>query len=160
MENTLKSEETANVQKGRRRGRGGGNERVARKVDYHNLVNPFPPMKVFSDDRIEAMHEAALEVLENLGMKVLLPQARAVFKKGGARVDENSEMVFIGREMIEAALATAPKSIPVMAGSARRICCWLRTGWFSSQAQARLTRQTGSGAGVLARSAIIVNWYA
>ena len=102
--------------KPRRRGREGGAHRIARKVDYHNLTNPFPPMKVFSDDRIEAMHEAALKVLEDLGMKVLLPQARELYRKGGAIIDEDSQMVFIGREMVAAALKSAPKSIPVRAG--------------------------------------------
>jgi len=100
----------------RRRGRAAIGEREGRKVDYHNLTNPFPPMKVFTDDRIEAMHEASLNVLEKLGVKVLLPVARDYFRKAGARVDDESEMVFIGRDIVEAALQTAPKSIPVHAG--------------------------------------------
>ncbi|MCP4183365.1 MAG: trimethylamine methyltransferase family protein [Hyphomicrobiales bacterium] len=99
-----------------RRSTGEHRQRTARKVDYHNLSNPFPPMNVFSDDRIEAMHEAALDVLENLGIKVLLPAARDYYQRGGASVDESTQMVSIGREMVEAALETAPKSIPVMAG--------------------------------------------
>ncbi len=82
-----------------------------RKVDYHNLRNPFPPMNAFSEDRIEALHQASLTVLEEIGIKVLLPEARALFKAGGARVVD--EMVFIGRDMVEAAVASAPKSIPI-----------------------------------------------
>ena len=104
------------VRRKNRRGGEGERKRVTRKVDYHNLTNPFPPMKVFTDDRIEAMHEAALNVLENLGIKVLLPEACEYYKKGGASVDPSTQMVFIGREMVEAALKTAPKSIPVLAG--------------------------------------------
>lgn len=87
----------------------------ARKVDYRNLKNPFPQMKAFSDDHIEAMHQAALDTLQTLGIKVLLPEARDAFRRAGAKVHEVTEMVFIGREIIEAALATAPKSIPVAA---------------------------------------------
>ena len=34
-------------------------------------------------------------------------EARRLFTQGGARVDEDSEMVFIGREMVEAAVASA-----------------------------------------------------
>ncbi|WP_299671178.1 trimethylamine methyltransferase family protein [uncultured Tateyamaria sp.] len=99
----------------RRRGRGAPPQK-ARTTNYRNLRNPFPPMNVFSDDRIAAMHEAALDVLERLGIKVLLPEARAQFKAGGARVDDSSEMVHIGREMVETALTTAPKSFPLIAG--------------------------------------------
>lgn len=82
-----------------------------RKVDYHNLRNPFPPMRAFTDDRIEALHLASLEVLEDIGIKVLLPEARELFRQGGARVDD--EMVFIGRDIVEAAIASAPKSVPI-----------------------------------------------
>lgn len=91
-----------------------------RQVDYRHLKNPFPPMKAFSDDRIEAIHEAALEVLERLGLKILLPEARKIFARGGAIVDDESQMVHIGREMIEAAILTAPKSFPILAGAPDR----------------------------------------
>ena len=83
----------------------------AREVNYRNLRNPFPVMKLYSDDAIAGMHEAALTMLETLGMKILLPEARRIFREGGARCDEASEMVWIGREMVEAALNSAPRSI-------------------------------------------------
>lgn len=107
---------------GRRRTRrsGGAKAHATRKTDYRNLRNPFPAMSVFSDDRVEAIHEAALSALETLGIKVLLPQARNAFREAGASVDDSTEMVFIGREIVEAALATAPKSIPVIAGARHR----------------------------------------
>ena len=93
----------------KRRGRGAP-PAVVREVNYRNLKNPFPPMKVFTDDRIEAMHEAALSVLEDLGIKVLLPEARDLFLKGGATLKDD-DMIHIGRDMVEAAVASAPKSI-------------------------------------------------
>ncbi len=91
-----------------------------RKVDYRNLKNPFPQMNAFSEDRIEALHLAALEVLEDIGIKVLLPEARRLFKAAGAKVDDTAEMVWIGREIVEAALETAPRVIPVLAGARDR----------------------------------------
>tara|TARA_R110002073_G_scaffold266884_1_gene430297 strand:- start:424 stop:1929 length:1506 start_codon:yes stop_codon:yes gene_type:complete len=91
---------------------------VVRDVNYRQLRNPFPPMEVFSADEIASMHETALRSLEELGMKVLLPEARATYAKGGARVD--GEMVYIGRDMVEAALASAPKSFVCRAGAPHR----------------------------------------
>ncbi|WP_299916995.1 trimethylamine methyltransferase family protein [uncultured Roseobacter sp.] len=107
---------------GRRRTRRGGGAAAhqTRKLDYRNLRNPFPPMTIFSEDRIEAIHEAALDVLETLGIKVLLPEARKAYRAAGARVDDSTEMVHIGREIVAAALATAPTSIPVTAGARER----------------------------------------
>ena len=107
----------------RRRGRDRAREAAnapRREVNYRNLKNPFPPMNAFTEDRIEALHEASLTVLEELGVKVLLPEARKLFLAAGATVDEANEMVFIGREIVEAALATAPRSINLRAGARDR----------------------------------------
>jgi len=106
---------------GRRRARGGAAQTAPKRdVNYRNLRNPFPPMDVFSADEIANMHATALRILEELGIKVLLPDARAIFKRSGARVDEAAEMVFIGRDMVAAALTTAPKSIECRAGARPR----------------------------------------
>ena len=106
----------------RRRGRAAKRADTAPKriTDYRNLQNPFPVMNVFTEDRIEAMHETALDVLERLGIKVLLPEARKLFKAAGARVDDSTEMVHIGREIIVAALKTAPTAIHCQAGARDR----------------------------------------
>jgi trimethylamine--corrinoid protein Co-methyltransferase len=92
--------------------------KAVRKTDYRNLKNSFAPQAVFSEDEVAAIHETALRVLEELGMKVLLPDARAIFRAGGAIVDEDTLMVRIGRDMVEAALASAPHSITARTGRA------------------------------------------
>ncbi len=105
----------------RRRGRGAEIAPApSRDVNYRQLRNPFPLMEVFPADQIAEMHEMALRTIEELGVKVLLPEARRIFAKGCARVDEDSEMVFIGRDMVEAAIASAPKSIACKAGARLR----------------------------------------
>ncbi|AXT26927.1 trimethylamine methyltransferase [Ruegeria sp. AD91A] len=105
----------------RRRGRGAeAAPQPSRDVNYRHLRNPFPLMEVFPVDQIADMHDTALRILEELGVKTLLPEARKLFKQGGARVDEDSEMVFIGREIVETAIASAPKSIACRAGARRR----------------------------------------
>ena len=75
-------------------------------------------MSVFSDDEVQRMHETALRTLEELGMRVLLPEAVDMYRKGGARVD--GDMVYIGRDMVAAAVASAPKSITCRAGTRDR----------------------------------------
>ena len=91
-----------------------------RQVDYRNLKNPFPPMDAFSADRIEAIHEAALDVLERLGMKILSREARDIYRQGGALTDDDSQMVFIGRDMISSAIASAPRSFAIRGGVPER----------------------------------------
>ena len=98
----------------RRRAAGSGPAQADRGPNYRQLRNPFPIMSVFSDDEAAKMHETALRMLEELGMKVLLPEARRIYAAAGARVE--GEMVRLGREIVEAALLTAPRSIPCRAG--------------------------------------------
>ncbi|TIW77291.1 MAG: trimethylamine methyltransferase, partial [Mesorhizobium sp.] len=83
---------------------------------YRSLKNPFLPQPIFSDDQVASIHDTALRVLEELGIKVLLPQAREVLARAGARVDPETDMVRIGRDMVVAALASAPRSIHANAG--------------------------------------------
>lgn len=93
----------------RRSRRGTPDPAPKRDVNYRTLRNPFPPMDVFSSDQIATMHETALRTLEELGMRVLLPEAVEVFRKAGARVEE--DMVYIGRDLVQVSLDAAPKSI-------------------------------------------------
>jgi trimethylamine--corrinoid protein Co-methyltransferase len=121
--------------RGRRsRMRGQSSSRVA---NYRSLHNPFAPQRVFSDDEVAAMHETALRVLEELGIRILLPRARAMFRSAGALVDEDSQMVRIGRDVVSAALAAAPRSIEMRGGTPERDVT-LELG--------RLTFQPGAGA--------------
>nr|WP_174825067.1 trimethylamine methyltransferase family protein [Ruegeria arenilitoris] len=109
------------VARGReRRRRSRGADTASRDVNYRQLRNPFPVMEVFPADQIADMHETALRTLEELGVKVLLPEARRLFAAAGARVDEDSQMVFIGRDLVEAAVASAPKFIACRAGARHR----------------------------------------
>ncbi len=63
------------------------------------------------------MHEAALTMLETLGIKILLPEARQVLAAAGAIVDEDSQMVYFGRDIVQAALKTAPRSFRLRAAN-------------------------------------------
>src|SRR5690606_27722960 len=98
--------------------RAGGGDRPA--ADYVRMRNPFAPQPAFSQDRIEAMHEGALRVLEDLGIRVLLDEARQILHAAGALVDEDSRMVRIGRDMVAAALESAPRSIRLRAANPAR----------------------------------------
>lgn len=103
----------------RRRGRGAAlDAQPTRQPNYRQLRHPFKPQTVFSDDEVGAIHDTALRVLEELGMKILLPEARDIFAKAGAQIED--EMVFIGRDIIQATLITAPASIHLRAANPAR----------------------------------------
>jgi trimethylamine---corrinoid protein Co-methyltransferase len=93
-----------------------------RSIRYRNLINPFAPVRLFSDDHIESMHAAALGLIERQGMRVLSPRGRAVLKAAGASVDESSQMVRLDRALVDAALASVPPEANLVAANPARSC--------------------------------------
>jgi trimethylamine--corrinoid protein Co-methyltransferase len=81
---------------------------VERSRAYRRMVNPFEPPRIYSDDQVAAIHQAALQLLETQGMKVLSAPARARYAQGGATVDEPTQVVRIDRELVARALSTVP----------------------------------------------------
>jgi trimethylamine--corrinoid protein Co-methyltransferase len=69
---------------------------------------------------VQAIHDSALRVLEELGLRILLPEARALFAQAGALVDDDTEMVRIGRDIVEEALRLAPRSYRLHAADSSR----------------------------------------
>ncbi|HEV2441375.1 MAG TPA: trimethylamine methyltransferase family protein [Steroidobacteraceae bacterium] len=92
----------------------------ARATAYRRLRNPFTPQRAFSDDAVASMHENALKVLETLGIKVLLPEARALYAQAGALVDETTEIVRLGRDIVAATLESCPRSFEGFGGDPGR----------------------------------------
>jgi trimethylamine:corrinoid methyltransferase-like protein len=43
------------------------------QLPFGQVQNPFEPMKVISDDQVEALHIASLKVLSEIGMDFQLP---------------------------------------------------------------------------------------
>ena len=70
--------------------------------------------KVLSDSQIEQIREATEEVIETTGLRVAHPEARALAKRAGARVDEDAERVRIPPPLLRELLAQAPASFTIV----------------------------------------------
>ena len=82
---------------------------------YRRLRNPYPPIEVLSEDQVEAIHDASLTILEEIGIRVRLPEARQILKQAGATVDEAGEIVRFGRDFVDETMATAPEVVTLHA---------------------------------------------
>jgi len=96
-------------------------ERVTQRVtpgvtSYRQLRNPYPPMAQFSEDQIEAIHQTSLRVLEEVGMRVLFPEARAIYQAAGGVVDPETMIVRLDRGLVMEAVAQAPASVTLRGG--------------------------------------------
>ncbi len=75
---------------------------------WGEVINPYAPIKVLSDEQIERIHLGGLRILEDIGMKVLSDQALDIFKRAGADVDRDSRRVRLDRGLVLEAVARAP----------------------------------------------------
>ena len=73
------------------------------------LRNRWAPLEILTAEQVERILEAAYRVLEEAGLEIRSAAARAIYAKAGALVDEPTQMVRLGRELVEAQLKTAPE---------------------------------------------------
>ena len=84
-----------------------------RDVNYSALKNPLIRQPSFSQDRLEAIHQTALRVIEELGIRVLNEEARSYFKQAGATVHEATQMVHIDPAIVAQVLESAPSEFVI-----------------------------------------------
>lgn len=94
---------------GGRRGRRAARPTGLQQRPWRQPVLRYPATPAVSADELEAIHEASLRVLEEIGMDVLLPEAREVFRRAGGTVASDGPRVRLDRELVLAAVAKAPE---------------------------------------------------
>ncbi|MEM6740345.1 MAG: trimethylamine methyltransferase family protein [Pseudomonadota bacterium] len=78
------------------------------QAPWSTLRNAFAPVERFSPDQIEAIHDASMSILEELGIEVMNPRACALFEEAGADVNQATGVVRIDRALLAERIATAP----------------------------------------------------
>ncbi len=87
---------------------------------FRTIESPFEPLRILSDEQVELIHDASLRLLEGMGIRVLLPEAAGIYQGAGALFDEETRIVRIGRELVDAALTSAPATIEMRARNPER----------------------------------------
>ena len=73
------------------------------------LENHWPPLEMLSAEQVERILLAAFRILEEAGLEIRSAAARAVYRSAGALVDDETQLVRLGRELVTAQLAHAPE---------------------------------------------------
>ncbi|MEM1298588.1 MAG: trimethylamine methyltransferase family protein [Pseudomonadota bacterium] len=101
-----------------RRRRGGGRAGNARRggaaidqVPFHIPQMTDAPTEPLSPEGVEKVHDAAMRILEEIGIDFLHEDACAELKKAGATVD--GERVRMGRDMVMELVAKAPSDFTI-----------------------------------------------
>lgn len=106
----------ASHDRGRRGGRAGKRSGAAGHFDqlpFRQLKNPFPPTPFVSGDELEAIHEASLTVLEEIGMDFMHEGAKEILKAAGAGVTHGSDRVRLDRALVMEAIASCPAEFTI-----------------------------------------------
>ena len=105
----------------RRRGR----ERAARSTGpslapIARLTNHWAPLEILNAEQVELIIEAAYRILAEAGLEIRSAEAREIFRQAGALVDEPTQMVRLGRDIVDAQLAHAPERFVLHARNPER----------------------------------------
>ena len=96
----------------RRSGRRKPEARMA-QLPWRQVTNPYDPVKILTEDQLEAVHGTSIRILEELGVEVMSARARELLAKAGAEVDADTSTVRLDRGLVEEALKTAPSVFTV-----------------------------------------------
>ena len=114
----MSSIETSDARQRRRPAR---NARVSGELHqrpFGRVIRPYKPIEVLSADHVAALHETALKVLRDIGMRVLEDNAREKFRAAGAQIDGDN--VRLDPAMVAEHLKTVPKTFTLAARNPAR----------------------------------------
>lgn len=92
-------------------------ERPTREVDYRHLHNPFQPHEPYRPEQIEDIHGTALRVLKDVGVRILLPEARTILSSAGCSINDDDVARF-DPDLVASAISTSPEQFELMGANA------------------------------------------
>ncbi|MFW6077892.1 MAG: trimethylamine methyltransferase family protein [Hyphomicrobiales bacterium] len=101
------------TERGRRRARPERSRAAPRHAPLPPLDNPWPPLEILDPDALQRIVAAAYRLIEEAGLEFRSDRALAILKANGARVDDDTRVVRIGRDTVEHFVALAPARIPL-----------------------------------------------
>ncbi len=106
------------TRKTHQRGVGKGLETVE-QLPWRRVSNRYPPIEPLSEDEVEYIHSSSLDILEQVGIEIMLPEARKRLASAGADVSSDSDIVFFDRGMVEECLKSTRSSFIAHARNSR-----------------------------------------
>ena len=97
----------------RRAGRAGRDGAGVAQPPFGQRPRRYGPIEVISADQVAAIHHAGLTILDEIGLRVLHPPARALFAAAGATV--SGDIVRLDPGLVGERLATVPREFTLAA---------------------------------------------
>ncbi len=84
-----------------------------RQLDWRPVRNPDRPVEPIDQDGIAAIHDAAMRVLEEIGIDFLNEEARSVLREAGCTVRTGSDTVRMDRDFVMEKVELAPAQFDI-----------------------------------------------
>ncbi|TIR25985.1 MAG: methyltransferase [Mesorhizobium sp.] len=88
-------------------GRSGGG--IA-QLPWQSVKNPYSPMQLLDEERMDQLHKTSMRILSELGIRVMSEKVMDLFAKAGALVDRESNTIRIDESIVAEALRNVPSS--------------------------------------------------
>jgi len=85
------------------------------QLPWQRVINPFKPIELLDEERLARIDDAAMRILEEVGMDFLHPEALAILKRAGAEVEPGSNRVRLDRNLVREHVARAPERFTMKA---------------------------------------------
>ena len=80
------------------------------QLAFGPLINSYPPLDPLTEEQLEAIHQASLDLLRDGGIEVMSERVRRAFEKEGAKVLEDRDVVLADPDMIVELVSRAPST--------------------------------------------------
>ncbi|WP_417411004.1 trimethylamine methyltransferase family protein [Hoeflea sp.] len=108
IENTAGAPERRKRAGGGRGGDRGKGRKSPETLRYRSILNTQDPTLLLSAEGLEAIHDASLKVLEEIGLDFMLKEARDRLEAAGAKIVAGTERVRLDRDLVMDLVAKAP----------------------------------------------------
>ncbi len=84
---------------------------VIEQMPWRLPVNLDPPVEPLGEEGVQAIHDGAMRILEEIGVRFLNPEALAILREAGCIVE--GDLVRMGRDFVMEMIARAPGSFTI-----------------------------------------------
>ena len=90
------------------------------KKKLGQLFNPYSPIEALDAAALDAIHDASMRILEDIGLEILSERALGVYEQDGARVDWDLQRVYLDRDQVMRRIETVPAEFTLHAPNPER----------------------------------------
>ena len=90
------------------------------QIPWQEVRNPYPPIEILNEEQLQRIHQSSLDVLSELGLRILDSRARDYLRAAGADVDDETEIVRFDPAMVMEMVSYAPADVTLHARNEQR----------------------------------------